>query len=193
MLVFDNAEDIATIRPFWPASTHGSIIVTSQNPHIQHLTKWHIALQPLTFSEGASLVQTYLNRGASEEDAAKDLSSTLGGHPLAITHFIGYISRSQCPIDQISRDLNQRLKSSQIWNMADAYGSSDTRAYEHSLKTVWDLALIRLADDARLLLEYMAFLDPDYTQVDLFAGPASGDETKDNALTSGWQYWERTR
>ncbi|KAI0406996.1 hypothetical protein F4802DRAFT_555256 [Xylaria palmicola] len=192
LLVFDNAEEIATIRPFWPANTHGSIIVTSQNPQIQHLTKWNIQLQPLTLPEGASLIQTYLNRGGSEEDAAKQLSSTLGGHPLAIIHFVGYISRSQCPIDQISRDLNQRLKSSQIWNMADAYGSSDARAYEYSLKRVWNLALVRLTDDARLLLEYMSFLDPDHTQVELFVGPVSGD-TEDATPTSGWQYWDRIR
>ncbi|KAI0101705.1 hypothetical protein GGR51DRAFT_563166 [Nemania sp. FL0031] len=192
LLVFDNAEDIATIRPFWPASTQGSIIVTSQNPQIQHLTQHNIQLKPLTLSEGASLIQTYLNRGRSEEDAAKELSSTLGGHPLAIIHFVGYISRSQCPIDQISRDLNQRLKSSRIWNMVDAYGSSDARAYKHSLRTVWDLALDRLTDDSRLLLECMAFLDPDHTQVELFVGPTSGD-TEDATSASGWQYWDRAR
>ncbi|KAJ8116525.1 hypothetical protein ONZ43_g4421 [Nemania bipapillata] len=192
LLVFDNAEDVATIRPFWPAGRHGSIIVTSQNPQIQHLTRCSIQLKPLTPSEGASLIQTYLDRGGSEEDAAKDLSLTLGGHPLAIVHFVGYISRSQCPIDQISRDLNQRLKSSQIWNMVDAYGSLDARAYEHSLKTVWNLALNRLTDDSRLLLELTAFLDPDHTQVELFVGPTSGD-TEDATSTSGWQYWTRTR
>ncbi|KAJ8132647.1 hypothetical protein O1611_g977 [Lasiodiplodia mahajangana] len=76
--------------------------------------------------------------------------------------------------------------------MADVYGSSDIRAYEHTLRAVWSLALDRLTDDSRLLLEFMAFLDPNHTQVELFVGPTSGD-TEDATSASGWQYWDRAR
>jgi hypothetical protein len=96
--VFDNAEDINTIQPFWPASPRGAIIVTSQNPTLGLITKDNIHLQPMTVDEGSSLIQNILQRGGSEEEEARLLSEHLGGLPLAIAHFAGAILKSQCPI-----------------------------------------------------------------------------------------------
>jgi hypothetical protein len=196
-LVFDNAEDPADIRPFWPASPTGSIIITSQNPELSQLTKYQVPLRPLQSAEGARLVQSYLFRGGSEEDAASKLAAALGGLPLAIVHFVGYIARSQCPIDEIAESLKERLQSSQIWDMVDASVSASTRAYEHSLATVWDLALHRLSPDARFLIEKIAFLDPDHLPVDLFARRPSETSADSKIAVDvdalAWQYWEPTR
>ncbi|KAJ8127392.1 hypothetical protein O1611_g6245 [Lasiodiplodia mahajangana] len=52
LLVFDNCEDISSLRPFWPAVGQGRIIVTSRNPLLllleeEELTNLSIALPPM--------------------------------------------------------------------------------------------------------------------------------------------------
>lgn len=138
LLVFDNAETAAIIRKFWPASTRGAIIITSQNPQLAHITKSEIHLQPMIPEEGSSLIQSHLKRGGSEQESAQMLSTSLGGLPLAIAHFSGYVARSQCPLNQICYSLKSRIKSSQVWQLGDVLPNS---AYELTLSTVWNLAV----------------------------------------------------
>lgn len=139
--------------------------------------------------EGALLVQSYLGRGGSEKEAAENLAKSLGGMPLAIVHFTGYIVRSQCPVEQISQSLSNRLRASTISNIGSNI-SMETRAYQFTLDTVWDLSFHRLTEDAMLLLEYIAFLDPDHIPVDLFIG---GSEDSCDFSTAAWQYWDILR
>lgn len=188
LLIFDNAEDPATLRDFWPASTHGAAIITSQNPALSYMTKHSILLEPMLPGEGSALILNYLNRGGSEQESAELLSASLGGLPLAIVHFTGYIARSKCPVEQISQSLGRRLRTSTIWKQADGISVS-TRAYQHTLDTVWDLAFHRLTPDAMKLLEYIAFLDPDDIPVDLFVG----DPDKPHTASVEWQYWDIDR
>lgn len=183
-MVFDNAEEAHTIQRFWPATNRGSIIVTSQNPLLAHITKYEINLQPMQPEEGSTLIQSYLNRGRSEQESAELISKSLGGLPLAIAHFAGYIARSQCPLDQISKSLNRRVESSQVWKSG---GASPISPYELTLNSVWDLAFNRLSTDSRKLLEFAAFLDPDQVPVEMFVGPESAVDT------TGWQYWDTKR
>ncbi|TGJ79873.1 hypothetical protein E0Z10_g8889 [Xylaria hypoxylon] len=188
LLIFDNVEDVATIRDFWLASTHGAVIATSQKAAVAHLTKHSILLDSMLPEEGGVLIQNYLNRGGSEKESAEYLAESLGSMPLAIVHFAGYIARSNCPVEQISQSLSQRLRASTIWKIGSNI-SLETRAYQYTLNTVWDLSFHRLTDDAMTLLEYIAFLDPDHIPVDLFTGES-------NALyeaSDGWKYWDIVR
>lgn len=52
---------------------------------------------------------------------------------------------------------------------------------------MWDLAFHRLSPDAKALLEFISFLDPDQVPVEMFVG--SGSEVPRNH----WQYWSRDR
>ncbi|KAI1130879.1 hypothetical protein F5Y10DRAFT_262820 [Nemania abortiva] len=51
----------------------------------------------------------------------------------------------------------------------------------------YDLALGQLTADARLLLNYMAFLDPNHIQIELFVGPVAG-EAEATTPQSNWQF-----
>ncbi|KAH7322588.1 pfs domain-containing protein [Stachybotrys elegans] len=188
LVVYDNAEDLTTLQEYWPAGPQGAVIVTSQNPGLGHLTSQSIQLQPMTASEGCTLIQNYLRRGASEQQHAEQLSDTLGGLPLAIVHFTGYITRSQCLIEHISASLNKRLHSSRVWRMQQDIPSV-ARAYQHTLDTVWEMAIQRLSEDARVLLEYIAFLDPDDIPVDMFIG-RNNEDASNESTSSSWQYWD---
>lgn len=66
-----------------------------------------------------------------------------------------------------------------------------TRAYAHTLETVWNLAFQRLSSDANTLLEWIAFLDPDQIPTDLFIEPS--DNAQPGIPNSGWGYWDITR
>ena len=94
LLVFDNVEDASTIQRFWPPGVHGAILLNSQDPEFANMTHSEIHLQGMTAEEGSSLIQPYVRRGASEQKAAEELSASLGGLPLAIAHFSGYVSLS---------------------------------------------------------------------------------------------------
>ncbi|VUC26950.1 unnamed protein product [Clonostachys rosea] len=191
LLIYDNAEDINVLREFWPAGFHGAIIVTSQNPSIGHLTANDILLRTLRPSEGATLIQNYLNRGSSEAASAEELSRILGGHALAIVHFTGHVSRSQCLIEEITKGFSKRLESSTVWKTDRENISVMTRAYAHTLETVWNVAFERLSSDANILLEWIAFLDPDQIPTDLFIEPS--DNARPGTSGGGWGYWDSTR
>ncbi|PMD52524.1 pfs domain-containing protein [Hyaloscypha bicolor E] len=178
LLVFDNAEDASMIGKFWPSGVRGAIILTSQNPDFIQMTGNEILLQPMSPKEGCTLIQRYLRRGGSEQEASEGLSASLGGFPLAISHFAGYVARSQCSIDQISHSLKDRFHSSQIWTVENV---ASTSAYQHTLATVWDLAWLRLSSDSKELLYQVAFLNPDGIPQDLFIG-------NDNDSTP--QHWD---
>ncbi len=183
LIVFDNVENASMISEFWP-SGRGAIVVTTQNPDLLFMGTASIHLQPMTPAEGSALIQRYLRRGDSEKTAAQSLSEDLGGLPLAITHFAGYISRSQCTIHQISQAYRDRAKSSHLWTAESVASAS---MYAHTLATVWDLAWRRLSTDSQILLEMIAFLDPDGIPEELFTG------VNQTPATSDWQYWDEHR
>ena len=144
------------------------------------MTHSEIHLQGMTAEEGSSLIQPYVRRGASEQKAAEELSASLGGLPLAIAHFSGYVSLSQCTIEQILVNFRRQFKSSQIWTSKTNVSSSN---YVHTLETVWDLAWQRLSFDARKIIKILAFLDPDSVPEDLFLGNAQNSA---NECSSYW-------
>ena len=185
MLVFDNAESFGDLRRYWPASDTGSILVTTQNPAFASVCDTDIILEPLTPAEGCSFIQFCLRRGKSETAEAEALSEELGGLPLAIAHFSGYVIRSQCTINHILDTLRARLQSSQIWEVNT---TEVTGAYQHTLSTVWDLVWARLNDESRTILQFLAFLNPDSIPEEMFVGKKGERDSK-----GGWEYWDKQR
>lgn len=183
LLIYDNAEDMRTVRPFWPSGVFGTILVTSQNPSLGDITSAMVELPPMTPDEGSQLIQSYLRRGKSEQAEARALCEDLGGLPLAIAHFAGYVAKSQCSLKQILSALEDRLKSNKIWS-SDSVASRDLHA--RTLSTVWDLAVHRLTPDSTELLHLLAFLSPDSIPDDMFIGPGS-------QKSEGWEYWDDHR
>jgi hypothetical protein len=150
------------------------------------MTTSEIELTPLTNQEGSELIRRHLRRGGSEQEIAEKLSKELGGLPLAIAHFAGYVAKSQCPLKHILESFQQRVKSSQIWSVGDITAVS---GYDLTLATVWDLAFRRLSDDARLLIDIIAFLEPDYIPEVMFIGVEGEAQPGED----GWKYWDTHR
>ena len=86
----------------------------------------------------------------------------MGGSPLALAKVGGYVGPpSNYSLTHFLKDFN---KKSLFWNCEDV---SIVRAYERSLATVFDIALDELDDNARKLLEVLAFLNPDGVPEDI--------------------------
>ena len=111
----------------------------------------------------------------------QELSHALGGHPLAIAHFAGYVSQSQCTIEQILDSYQKRRNSSRIWSCADLTSVS---SYDRTLDTVWDLAFQRLSPDAREILDIIAFLEADRIPEEMFI------EHRGAKQEGGWKLWD---
>jgi hypothetical protein len=100
----------------------------------------------------------YPDAKPSEEEAAAaaDLSTEVGGLPLAIAHIGGYVAQSSYTLARFREIAKQRYP--QIW-MAEA--PSTIRDYQKRLAIVWDFALEQLSPDAAILIDILAFLNPD--------------------------------
>jgi hypothetical protein len=151
-----------SIELCWPsvAQNQSSIIITSQQPDLRNLATHGVAIKSLDAEQGARLLLTArypdTEPPEGESAAASDLSTELGGLPLAIAHIGGYIAQSSYTLARFQEIAKQRYP--QIW-MAEA--PSTIRDYQKRLAIVWDFALEQLSQDAAILIDILAFLNPD--------------------------------
>lgn len=158
LLIFDNVDKIDILLQVWPASTKGSILVTTRSPavaakrsnEIMHLKPFADQLAP----EALYALTGY--QGADNEDttAAEEICRLLGGLPLAIV--------------QVSEFIRDRVSSYTEFLALYQKSSSKILAragvpleYNHTLSTVWELSLHNLPQDSSTLQKMIAFFDPD--------------------------------
>ena len=85
---------------------------------------------------------------------ARDITHTLGGLPLAINQISGFIVQQKLALEAFL-PLYERNAAK-----IDAK-KSGISGYEHTLSTVWEIALSKLTGDASKLQKLLAFFDPD--------------------------------
>lgn len=162
LLVFDNAEDIETVRKYFPNGGPGKIIVTSRN------REWERVATPLSVDvfdrqESIALLQRRA-RGLSSEDANR-LAAALGDLPLAVEQAGAWHAATGMPVDEYLHLLDERRP--EILELAP---SPD---YPMPVAAVWDISLGRLSQDnpaARQLLEICACMAPEPIPLNLFRG-----------------------
>ena len=129
----------------------------------------------------------YLQRDpldGDETNSAKELSRLVGGSPLALATIGGYVSpMSNYSLTKFLNDFNKR---SLFWNYEDV---STVRAYERSLATVFDIALNELDNDARNLLDVLAFLNPDGVPEDILHVFFEDSEHKMSSIEDEIKVW----
>ncbi|KAL9022963.1 MAG: hypothetical protein Q9196_007450, partial [Gyalolechia fulgens] len=90
-----------------------------------------------------------LNRNLAEE-----IAHALGSLPLALHQIGGFMNQRKMPL----KDFLPLYK--RTAERIDAKKTGITN-YEHSISTVWEMSLNKLSGHVRLLLEILAFMDPD--------------------------------
>jgi len=113
LLVFDNLdnpEDLPGIVNFFPASQHGSILITSRLAGSNELGQ-SIELDYMEKEEGLQLLLRSPARDTDELDAAEEILSLLGNLPLGIDQARAYISKRRLGLRAFVAEYEKRKQS----------------------------------------------------------------------------------
>jgi hypothetical protein len=166
LIVFDNADDPQILPDYWPIQGSGSVLITSRDPLSKSIFSTKpsgIDLEPLSDEDGAQL----LKRLTDEEDSehvAEDIAQVLGGLPLAISQMAGVIRRQELKLSEFLESYNDATERASLFGSKFPLGHS---MYPHTISSVWVLDSLKPA--TRILLQVMAFLDPDCMQENVLA------------------------
>ncbi|WP_327301181.1 FxSxx-COOH system tetratricopeptide repeat protein [Streptomyces goshikiensis] len=169
LLVFDNAEDIETVRRYFPTGGPGKIIVTSRN------RDWERVAAPLTVNvferdESIALLQRRA-RDLSTEDADR-LAEALGDLPLAIEQGGAWHAATGMPVSEYLQLLAERRP-----GILELDPAPD---YPISVAAAWNISLDQLAASnpaARQLLEICACMAPEPIPLGILRGSRNVDIT----------------
>ncbi len=158
LLIFDNADDLELIMHVWPGDVNGSVLITSRDFNAAHSPAgagFHV--QPLDDEIGSELLLHFVgldSKAFLNHERAIAINRALGGLPLALNQMGSFISQRKVSLEDFL-PLYER-NSAKI----DARKSRLTH-YEHTLSTVWEMSLSKLAGPPAHLQKLLAFLEPD--------------------------------
>jgi predicted ATPase len=158
LLIFDNVDKIDMLLQVWPASTKGSIIITTRSPAVAAKRSNDIMhLEPFAAQLGPNALYALTGFGGNDDEdiaSAEEICRLLGGLPLAIIQVSEFIR------DQASSFTEflalYRKSSAKILARGEV-----PLEYNHTLSTVWELSLHNLPHDVSSLQKLIAFFDPD--------------------------------
>ena len=166
LLVIDNIElswgEMAPFLPKFPTAERCAIIATTRQP--AKLNDWaHYQTSPPPFEpdDGSKFLLSVVRRTeiATDHDSvhehAREISERVGGLPLFLILAAGYIDISQCELGEF---LDAFDKSINVW---EGTPSGRNWMYERTVDTMYDMALSKLSEDAKKLVNVLAFLNPE--------------------------------
>lgn len=171
LLVFDNALDWSDLSRYMPGSlrrSKGSVLITTQNEKLLRETNnvTHIRVNPLTRKAGEEMLLHYLDRDVEkdpEKHLANEISAFMSGLPVAIAQVAGYVSYSGYTLEELIETFRQwRRRTGVATNEADDLPAAfleTSVSYEGTLAMVWEVTLRELSQDARDVLNVMAYLN----------------------------------
>lgn len=109
LLIFDNAPDADTIRPYLPTPTAGHVIITSRNP-LWRANSRVLLLDVLV--RDASVTYLQERSGQTDPVSARALAEQLGDLPLALEQAAAYIEQTEISIAdylKLTRDFAKDL------------------------------------------------------------------------------------
>ncbi|HEV2783999.1 MAG TPA: FxSxx-COOH system tetratricopeptide repeat protein [Actinophytocola sp.] len=165
LLIFDNADSVPDIQPWLPSiplpvGTPGHVIVTTRRGGFGSIGQ----VLDLDVLELPAAVRLLRSRVPDlDQDIAEQLAEQLGRLPLGLEQAAAYLDRTQTP----AADYLHLLQTAPRAMLADGV----VHAHGHSLATVWNLSLDRIAREdpaAMELLGICAYLAPEAIPLDLF-------------------------
>jgi hypothetical protein len=146
------------LRHVWPANGQGSILITTRDASAVHSPAsagFHV--QPFDKIFGSqvliNLVGLDLDSSPNRE-IAEAITETLGGLPLALNQISGFIVQRRMPLQDFLPLYEKN--SAKIHARKTGIGG-----YEHTLSTVWEMAMTKLSGDSRTLLNMLPYFQPD--------------------------------
>ena len=181
LLIFDNADDIAMVRPYLPLGnkTNGHIILTTRADALGPVAHT-IQVQEMDKEEGTQLL---LKRGrlfktgqlppqvkASERDVAASIVAAVGGLPLALDQAASYIEETGCSLSEYLELYQTRHQ-----DLLKRRGKLVTD-HPETVATTWSLSFQKVEQEnkaAAELLRLCAFLAPDAIPIEIIREGAS--------------------
>ncbi|WP_349345305.1 FxSxx-COOH system tetratricopeptide repeat protein [Streptomyces rapamycinicus] len=169
LLVFDNAEELETVRPFFPAGGPGRILVTSRN------AQWSRAARTVEVDvfEREESIELLRRRGPElPREQADRVADALGDLPLAIEQAAAWLTETGMPVDEYLQVFeDERADVSTRRNELLAAGVPVD--YPEPVAAAWNMSLRRLAEThpgALQLLQMCSFFAPEPVSRRLFSG-----------------------
>jgi cellulose biosynthesis protein BcsQ/tetratricopeptide (TPR) repeat protein len=165
LLVFDNADDPADLRPFLPSGP-GHTLITSRNQSWAQVAE---SLQVDVFARGESVVHLTRRMPQLNEQEADALAEALGDLPLAVEVASAWLSETGTPIAEYLRSLEEA--STYVLSL------SSPADYPLNLEATWKISIDRLSRRSPAgvrLLELCAFMAPAIS-LDLIYGQQAVD------------------
>lgn len=159
LIVFDNADNIETIREFWPFTTHGSVLVTSRDPLAKtDLATKGIDVPLMTGGECLVLLDNLVDErfDLGTFPQALSLLENLGYLPLAVSQIAAQIRRRH---KTIGRYLNKHATGSQLGELNKVEALPPSEQYRFTVSTAWRFE--EFSPQALCLMRVMAFMHPD--------------------------------
>lgn len=177
LLVFDNANDLAMLRPFLPASGAAQVIVTSSRRSAAGLGT---PVPVDVFSEDEALAYLAGRTGLDDEPGARELAEELGYLPLGLAQAASLIARQYLDYPVYL----ERLRSRPV---ADYLKPTEADEYPYRLAEAIELSLEAVARDAssgvrRRLMGLMSVLAETGVRRELLSAAVGSEEEADEGL-----------
>lgn len=172
LLIFDNADDISLLPPYFPQKGNGSLLLTTRDHAVGSLAI-SIEVESMGLMEGTTFLLQRTQRqqvDADERDEATNVVIALAGFPLALDQAGAYIEETGCSFReylQLYQDHRRVLL---------ARRGRQTTNYPDSIATTWSLSFQKVAESepaAAELLHLCAFLAPDAIPEELLSEGAA--------------------
>lgn len=137
LLIFDNAQDRASLAPYWPVGGDGDVLVTSHSPHWGGLAT-AVAMRVLDRAEAVSFLHRRVAAGSVGADRAQlaRLAEALGDLPLALEQAAAYLEETRMPLLAYQALVGERA--------ADLMARGHDPAHPEPVSTTWSIALGKL-------------------------------------------------
>ncbi|CZR51489.1 uncharacterized protein PAC_01365 [Phialocephala subalpina] len=171
LIVFDNAEDPALLKDYFPPNGQGYVLITRRNPlpnpTYPRLLQNPVTLESLHSSEAVTLFRELVDSDYDLPTSPVNvIVQKLHSFPLSIVHMAGIINYRKLPLDQFLKDYDKIDQRVELHSTYDGMKTIPEHGYSKTLSTMWSLESLSIS--CSRLLCAMALLDPDCIQEDIF-------------------------
>ncbi|KUJ68393.1 ATP/GTP-binding protein [Streptomyces albus subsp. albus] len=168
LLVFDNAEDLETVRQYFPSGGPGRILVTSRN------AQWSRAARTVEVDvfEREESIELLRRRGPElPHEQANRVAQTLGDLPLAIEQAAAWLTETGMPVDEYLQVFEDE-RADVSTRRSELLAAGVPVDYPEPVAAAWNMSLRRLAEQhpgALQLLRVCSFFAPEPISRRLFS------------------------
>ncbi|KAK8068768.1 hypothetical protein PG994_005384 [Apiospora phragmitis] len=166
LIIFDNADDLEIIFPYKDIANYGAILITSRDPLSRSTfstSAVDVELNLFNDVDSGKFLQQITNK-RNHDDEAQKIGAKLGGLPIGIAQMGGMICWRGLSFAEFLEVFEEALDETGVLE-------TDTHQLRQSargnISTIW--AIDKLSNEARNILEIVAFLDPDGIQPSLLS------------------------